>query len=360
MPSLNDYLAEGSRIYFSSLKNTLYHKKYPGTAKQICQQIIKDCWNGEYFQISTNNFSQFWTRDFGFCTASLLSLGYEKEVHKTLKYALNSFKEAGKITTTINPKNKTYDFPYPAVDSLPWLIHSIRISKFNYSQYTQFLNEEIKKYFEYFIEKKSGLVKPELAVSSIKDFAIRKSSCYDNCLVGLLARDLAELKLINPFTSYDYNSIIERHFWDGQFYCDDLGHKDYVAGDANLFPFYVGFCRDKERLKSIIIKISEAKLDQPLPLKYTNSRQNIKFIPLELLFRNYESHSIWTHMGPLYIKLVQSVDKELAKKYKNEYKQLIEKQKNYPEVLNQHGRAFGSLVYHCDFGMIWAANYLML
>lgn len=65
-------------------------------------------------------------------------------------------------------------------------------------------------------------------------------------------------------------------------------------------------------------------------------------------------------MGPLYIKLVQSVDKELARKYKNDYKQLIEKQKNYPEVLNKRGRPFSSLVYHCDFGLLWAANYLTL
>jgi len=78
------------------------------------------------------------------------------------------------------------------------------------------------------------------------------------------------------------------------------------------------------------------------------------------LFRNYESDSVWTHLGPLFIKVVQHYDSELAKTYKEKYRELIEKQGNYPEVLTAEGKLFKSAVYYCDSGMLWAANYVML
>ena len=99
MASVIDYLTQGSRIFLTSLKNRFFRKKYKGTAEQICRQIVKDCYNGRYFQTSTQNFRQFWTRDFGWCTASLLKLGYQKEVAQTIRYALNRFK---KYTNTFN------------------------------------------------------------------------------------------------------------------------------------------------------------------------------------------------------------------------------------------------------------------
>ncbi len=63
-------------------------KKYKGNANAICKQIIKDCWNGKYFQVSAGHFTSFYVRDFGWCVDSLMKLGYKKEVHKTLDYVL--------------------------------------------------------------------------------------------------------------------------------------------------------------------------------------------------------------------------------------------------------------------------------
>ncbi len=354
------YLAEGSRIFLTSWKHRIAPKKYEGNASEICQQIVKECWNGSFFQTSTGHFSQFWTRDFGWCTQSLLSLGYEVEVHKTIRYALHRFMKHEGITTTITPQGRPYNFPKHAVDSLPWLVHSIKVSKFTYYPFKSFLNKQIHAFFETFINPHTGLVKPELYVSSMKDFAKRKSSCYDNCMVARLAQDVEKLGLDNPFKEFNYPSLIKRHFWNGNYFYDDLTKKEYAAGDANIFPFIFGIITDKDMLHSAMQHIHAANLDEPFPLKYTSERKNVSFILEEIFLRNYESNALWMHMGPLYVKLLQHVNKERAKQYKEKYKELIEKHQNFLEVFNPDGTPFSTPFYYCDSGMLWAANYLTL
>jgi len=360
MTSPLHYATQGTRIFLQSLKNKIKPHRYFGTAEDICKLTVDDCWNGRFFQTSTNNFPQFWTRDFAWCTQSLLKLGHEEKVHHTLRYAINNFKHHNKITTTITPGGKPFDFPTAAVDSLPWFIHSIRVSKFPYYDNRGFLNLQIQHFFKEFIDPNTGLVKVDLHVSSMKDFAVRKSSCYDNCMVGMLAADIVELKLVNPFEKYDYPALLKEHFWNGTFFFDDLTKKMYAAGDANIFPFITGLIADRALLASALHSIDGAQLAEPFPLKYTSTRHHVTFAWQEVLMRNYEGTTIWTHMGPLYIKLLQHVDKDKAALYKERYKQTIEKYGNYLEVFNPDGTPYKTPFYTCDQGMLWAANYLTL
>jgi len=361
MTAILDYLAQGPRIFLSSIKNKISPKKYNGTAPEICTQIVKDCWQGRYFQTSMQNFPHFWTRDFGWCTVSLLKLGYQKEVQHTLRFALNAFSQHGKITTTITPKGKPFDFPTMAVDSLPWLIHSIKLSKMPYFAYHDFLNKEIAHFYREVINPITGLVRPDKNFSSMKDLSKRKSSCYDNCMVAMLERDLKGLKLDNPFQKADYPALIKKHFWNGKFFFDDLSQQDYVAGDANLFPFVLGIITDKEMMISAIKAVRAEKLDEPLPLRYTASRNGIPFIWEEKIFlRNYEGNTCWTHMGLLYAKLMQQIDPALAEEYKKRYAEAIEKYKGFVEVFAADGKPYSSWGYAADRSMLWAANYLTL
>ena len=357
--SIIDDSMQGFRIFVSSMKNRIHPQKFEGNAEVICRQIVKNCWNGRFFQTSVNNFPQFWTRDFGWCVQSLINLKYEQEVHQTLRYALNRFKKARKVTAILTPHGKAIDFPVRAVDSLPWLIHAIKVSKFPYYSYRHFLNYQINRFFKEMVDSEKGLVKLK-HFSSIKDHAIRKSSCYDNCMVAMLAKDLEQLKLDNPFKNFNYSDLLKKHFWNGKFFFDDLNRRDYVAGDANLFPFLLGIINNKEMLKLSIVSIQEAKLDDPFPLKYTSSREGVKFIWQELFARNYESNSIWMHLGLLYVKLMQQVDRGKALEHKKKYGQLIEKHNNLLEVFDSCGKPYSSLFYYCDSGMLWAANYLAL
>jgi len=366
------YFTEGSRILMSSLKQRFSSKVYDGTAQEICTAIVAECWNGRFYQTSAGgNFAQFWTRDFGMCTASLLKLGKKEEVHQTLRYALHRFREHKKITTTITPPPQVptsyreplgtpYDFPRSAIDSLAWLIHSLALSKFQIYEYHDFLQQEVMKFFTRFIDPVTGLVKGSVKTSSIKDFAIRKSSCYDNCMVGMLARDLDALKMVNPLAKYDYPVLLLQYFWNGKYFYDDLQKLPYVAGDANVFPFVCGLVRNEQVLRSALLEVQKAGLDTPFPLKYTHSRSGVRFIPQELLLWNYESTSIWMHMGPLYVKLVAQIDPVKAQDYKEMYTRIIEKHKNYIEVFTADGKPYRSVYYAADRGMLWAVNYLTL
>lgn len=361
MASFIDHVTQGSRIFLSSLKSRIKPQKYDGNADQICHAIIQDCFNGTFFQTSTTNFSQFWTRDFGWCTHSLIKLGYTKQVHKTLRYALNRFKQYNQITTTITPSGKPFNFPTLAIDSLAWLIHAIRISKFPYYSYKKFLNTQISSTLKKVLDQTTGLIKPNVHLSSIKDLAIRKSSLYDNCMLAMLKMDLAHLKhLSNPLKKYNYSDLIKRHFWQGSFFYDDLSKQDHVAGDANLFPFVLGIIADPKMIKAAIHSIEHNHLDTPLPLKYTSSREHINWVWHELFLRNYESHAIWLHLSPLYIKLLEQHDENKAKHLKAKLTQLIELHRTYPEVLTKDGKLYSSPFYVCDRGMLWAANYLTL
>ncbi len=360
MPSLT-LIPEGIRLFISSWKQRLAPRQYAGDAREICQQIVKDCWNGQFFQASTTNFCQFWTRDFGWCTAALLKLGYQQEVKQTLKYALHRFYEAGKITTAITPQGKPFDFPAPAVDSLPWLIHSLRLAKFPIYQYKDFLRQQILKFVENVVNPYNGLVNADKHFSSMKDYALRQSSCYDNCMLALLARDLPEMKeLNNPLSKYNYPALLQQHFWNGKYFYDDLSRQEYVAGDANVFPFLLGMVKDEEMLRSALQEIRQANLDAPFPLKYTASRKKVKFIWEEVLVHNYEGNTIWTHLGPLYIKVVQQLDPQKASEYQQKYTEWIEREGNYVEVFLDNGKPFRTPFYCADRGMLWAANYLIL
>jgi len=356
------YLTEGLRIFRSSLRlKADGFTEYDGNAKAICGQIVEDCWNGRFFQTSTTNFPQFWTRDFGWCTASLLKLGYTEEVGKTLRYALDIFSQHGKLTTTISLRHTPFDFPKQAVDSLPWLLHSLALADNGelVEPFRPFLENETEKLVAIAVDQTTGLVKPK-HFSSIKDFAIRKSSCYDTCMLALLSQSLGKLRLANPLRDFDYEKLLREHYWNGRFFYDDLAKQDYVAADANIFPFALGIISDRSMLRSALGQVHLAGLDHPLPVKYTSKSAPVRFIWQERLMRGYERDATWLHLGPLYIALLSKIDRQQAQQHLGRYTRMIERYKTYPEVLTPAGKPFTSPFYHCDQGMLWAANYLTL
>lgn len=366
------HLSEALRIFIRSIKVKIKGvNKYQGNAEQICKKIVDDCFNGKYFQVSNGHFCEFYMRDFGWCVDSLVALGYRKKVLKTLDYVLFIYSKE-KLTTTITPKGKCVDIFDYSVDTLPFLIRSLRVCE-GYDiikKYKKFLEKEIKKCFDLCFDKKTSMVTQDRHFSSMKDEALRFSSTYDNCMIAMLSKDLDFLGLFNPFSKYDIKSRIKEELWNGEYFYDDMKKEKVVMGDSNVIPFWTGIfdVDDSEQNKDMLIKsirsIKDNGLDYPFPLKYNSdnysAKTKLKFNIVSKLVCGYEKNSIWMHMGPLYIDIVSKVDKKLALNYLNSYKKVIEKNHNFLEIFDFKGNPFKSPFYYSDEGMLWAVNYLYL
>jgi len=338
-------------------------KQYPGSAEEICEQVVKDCWNGKYFAGSAGHFSQFWLRDFCFSAEALAYLGYEKEVRQTLDWALGVYEKHNKITTTIFENEKPVNIFSESAESLPYIINtSKRFAPDLLKKYKKFLSLKINNYYIEFIDHKTGLIRQDIDFSGMKDAFKRKSACVDNCMVAMMASDLKKIRnLPNPFSEYDYEKLIKENFWTGKFFKDDLSGDDYLAGDANVIPFSTETIKDTGTLEQCIKAIQENELDKPFPLKYAVDYIEWKQRTLSNVFTsNYEGDTIWMNIGVLYIAQVAKANKQLARKYLKNYTRLIESHKNYLELFNPNGSVYKTLFYHADEGMIWAAIYLKL
>ncbi len=361
--SIRTHVEEGARIFSHSIARKIRgHRNYPGTSLEICRKVVRDCWNGNYFTVSSGHFCQFYSRDFGLCAEALLKLGYSNEIKKTLRFALETFRKKNSIAVALTPSGKPFDFPYYAIDSIPFMIRTLAMAKDNeiVDDYREFLNSEISKLFSIAIDKDTGLVKKNIFFSSIKDHAKRKCSCYDNVMIGMLKEELDRLNLTNPFKSYNYKKIIRDNFWNGSYFIDELNGEEYVSGDSNIFPFWTNLFTSREMLKKSLNSIISAGLDEPFPLKYVNEETKQKMIHYELLVRGWQADAIWMQMGPIYIKLLKKADKNRAEKHMRAYKSLIESNKNYIEVFDSKGKPFRTPFYRADEGMIWASLFLEL
>jgi hypothetical protein len=359
------YLKKGTHIFKRARRiKKRGLKKYSGNAEKICEHIIEDCWDNKhkYFRVSTGNFPEFWSRDFSWVCESLIKLGFKKQVKQTLEYALEIFEKNNKITTTISLKQKPFDFPYYAPDSLASILKCLTLLKDKkpVNNHKNFLEKEIDRFYKTAIDKKTGLIRKDRYFSSMKDFSKRKSSCYDNCMAFIIQNSSEKLKLKNPLKKYDYEKLIMKNFWKNNHFLDDLSGKDYIAGDANLFPFWSGLIKDKKIMKKAFESIKKEKLDKPLPLRYTTKDKDVRFIFWDMLIKDYEKDVVWTHMGLPYVELTGIIDKKLQEEYIKKYRELIEKYHNFPEVLKPNMDPYENFFYFCDGSMIWCANYLWL
>lgn len=360
---------ESLGMFFRKMKGVRGLPKHKGSPDEICREILRKCYNGRYFQASAGHFSLFYIRDFGICIEALLRLGYRKEVENTLKYALSCYERYEKITTTIKKNGVCKDFFNIAPDSLAFLLFSLRVSKADalVSEYRQFLEKEIARYYEAIVDKNTGLVKKGY-FSSIKDNAIRNSSCYDNCMLAMIRRNAGLLKLNNPFAKYNYPKLIYEHFWNKKegYFKDDLD-LDIPTGDANVFPYWCGIFKDRNMIKSSINAIQKNHLDKPFPLRYWKDKKAGSFLFIQsLLAPNYEGNTCWVHLGLCYMDVLAHLNdkqyKSLLKEHIRQYTNMIIEHKNFLEVytIKSDGQAvpYRSLFYHCDDSMIWCSKYL--
>ncbi len=341
-------------------RKLLGFKEYKGTDREICTQVIENCYNGKYFQTSNGHFKDFYIRDFSWCVKPLIKLGYQKEVKNTLQWALKQYQENNTVTTTITPSGKPLNMFYPSADSLPSLIKSLQIlnDKDLIKENLDFLKRQAEEYVK-LIDLDTGLVKENLTLSSIKDHYKRKSCVYDNVHVALLSKQLKQLGIENPLSQYNYKKILNDTFWNGSYFQEDKESKR-ISSDANIFPYYLEIFQEKSMLKKSLEVIHQERLDHPFPLKYTKVRNKRQELFIARFIPNYEGNSIWMHLGLLYLTLLNKIDKEKTRYHLEQYKTLIETHQNFLELFHPNGKPFSTVLYKTDEAMLWAAMYLDL
>ncbi len=340
-------------------------KRYSGSEEDISRAIIRSCWNktDNHFQVSSGHFTDFYCRDFGMCAEALVKLGYRKQVIQSLDYALNKFKAHGRITTSISPEGKCFDFPYYGADSLPFIIHSLKVAKDKklIIKYRSFITEEIKYYCTKVFDKDTHLIRSDRHFSSMKDYAQRSSSCYSNCMLFMLADDLDSLKIRHRFPKTKIQREILQTFWNGKYFYDDSSCKKAITGDANTYPFWCGVTDSKKVFSLCMESMEQAGLTRPFPLKYSSSSKKVnKMHLLEAFSGGYERDSIWMHLGLCFFDVVKRFDKKRFNTYMKQYATLIRRHKNFLEVYDANGLPFHTPFYFTDESMSWVSKYLSL
>lgn len=359
-----DNIRFGMRIFLSDLKRRKKgFKQYEGNARQICNQIIKDCWSDKYFKGSAGHFSDFWLRDFCFSLKGLIKMGYKEECKKTLRYALKKYEEYDDIATIITPKGKpNFNITF-GWENVAYILRCIIVLKDYESLEThrEFLNSKVAYYFEKFVEKDTGLPIKGYSFTSMKDFAKRKQACVDVCFLAETKKNLEILGLNNPFKNYNYKKLLIEKYWTGNYFLDDLSGRRYLSGDANVIPFWLGLIKDRKMLNRVIKAFEKHKFDKPMPLKYTHhAEEGINFHIVEIFLSGYEKSATWPQLGLMYISLIKKYDRKKAKRYMDKFKKVIESYKNFPELFTHDMKPFKTPFYYCDEGMIWAAMYIEL
>lgn len=337
-----------------------HFKRYEGNAKQICETILKELWNGTYLETGKGNYPQFWSRDFGVMLPYLIALGYKKECERTLAYALERFKKKGKITTQITPKGKPVSFPnVPSPDSIALIFRSVTLlnNRELQKKYEGFLQKEAKRYQEEILDKE-GKIRRHQHFSGMRDHAIRDAASYDLVMSYVMQQACKKLRI--AFIQTDYKKTLLANYWNGEYFNDDMSNNT-LSADANIYPFYYGLITEKKKLKKVINNIQEKGLDKPFPIKYVaDKKEKGKMIWKEIFSKDWEADAIWPWAGLPYIEILARIDNKKATEHLKKYEQLIEKHGTFIEVYDKEGKPYKSPFFSTGEAMIWASMFLKL
>ncbi len=358
---------EALRIYFRRRMQKTHHR-FNGEPRDILQSIAKHNWNGKYFQASQGNFKSFYIRDFGISVEALIYMGHTRNVYDTLEFAMDTYVKHDKITTTITPDGIPIDFFDYGIDSIPFLIRSIRIARAFYlaRKHADFLNSKIDEFYKKVFDEDKNIVYINKNFSTMRDNYNRKSSMYSNCCVAMLSKELEQLRenkvfLHNPFKKWNPKKTLKDRFWVGTHFLDDISETHYVAADANIVPFLFEIFTDKGMMETALNTIVSHRLDKPIPAKYTAEPIKSKEKKLlSFIAKNYEGNTCWTNLGVLLMQVTAKVNKVLLRHYMDIFIEMLEEERNFLELFNPDGSKYMTPFYMYDEGMLWSAVFFQI
>lgn len=336
---------------------------FEGTASQICEQIVDELWDGDFFRTSLGHFNFFWMRDFGTVSLSLVRLGYTKHVHDTISWALFHFQRSGDVTLCIDHTGNTFNAPeQKTVDALPWLLHTISVSDYPLNNMERhFIEHMLRRYIKMFLDPVNGSLK-SMRYSEMRDAVYYDRSAYSLALIARMAKCAKDLELQGfIFPEEIYQKELLEKYWNGEFF-----KADYVtnvwSSECALMPFFLGVIDNKKMAEATFDYINKSKLNEPYPLQYCQQPYvfNYRFGMGKVLMNNYTGTTIWTWHGTFYLHLLKKYKRPEYKEQYRRFSKLIERHGTYPELVNPDGSWYKTPIYRSDPGMVWAALFLEL
>jgi len=351
---------------YRQIKNRYFGKieRFPGNAKEICQQIVDRLWYGDFYRTSLGHYNFFWMRDFGTVAQSLVNLNQTTHVHHTLRWALRHYQRADTVKLCIDKAGNVFNAPGRAsIDGLAWLLHSLVVSNYELNDdEKKFLNKELRKYSSMFLDE-SGDILPDIMFAEMRDAVYYDRSAYAIALVGRLAQCAEKLNLVDfHFAPERYRDILIHDYWTGDYFRADRSTQTF-SSDSALIPLFLGIVDDEEMVNKTMDYINLKKLNEPYPLHYGEVPEK----PLRYRFGmgpfampNYTETSIWTWHATYYLHLLHRYHRpEYEAQYKK-FSELIERHGSYPELTQPDGSWYYAPFYRADPGMVWAALFLEL
>lgn len=214
------------------------------------------------------------------------------------------------------------------------------------------------------------LTKGSVALSGAKDITPRRCAFYDNVIFWKTTSLASQLGIHEPTgESIEHwrrrvkETIIE-HFWDetAGYFLEQLSpeakRQRHYASDW-LIVLATGFLdltkpRDRRLARRIVDYIIRTKLDEPLPLRYhADPRRNEQVWAVRFGVASYGNRAIWSFWGMEYIKMLLQLgrlesDPALivrAERHLASYRAVMERERGFPEVLDERGRLLKTGLY---------------
>lgn len=337
-------------------------ERFDGNAEEICNQIVARLWTGDFYKTSLGHFDFFWMRDFGTVAESLTRTGQGQRVRHTLKWALKHWRRSASITTCVDKYGNCFNAPMHAVDTIPWLLHSLVVSDYELNKSERkFLERQLRKYCKKYLDT-TGHIRP-IKFAEQRDAVVYDRSAYAVTLVGRMAWCVEQLQLGGfPYKLQKYQEELITRYWNGQYFNADRS-TDAFSAECALFPFFLGVIEDEALAGATFDYITDNNYDDPFPMIYTKQPAAFRyhwwmtapFMP------QYEGNTLWSWHGMFYLHSLRRFGRpEFTRQRERFAKGMIEQHKTFPEMLNKDGSWYYAPVYRGDPGMVWAALYVDL
>lgn len=339
--------------------------RYPGSAEEICEQVVRRCFQPEqrFFMTSPSSYPEFWARDFGRCVPALLSLGFEREVVETYRYALDRYEREGAFALVVTPAGRLFDFPAGyAPDGFAFFLHGLAQlgDRDLVARHRAFIERESDRFASVVVDPQTGLVRRNVLFSEAQDNAIRDSSCYSNAACFLARRSLQDLGIRNPLAPFDYREILEG-FWEKDHFVDDMRRPPFPSGDAQILPFWCGALGSagamSDRLDTVLAWMDDHGLNTPLPSRYGNGPHPGRRMHLVHRINPWQAGAVWTCLGLHLLEVLRDAHHPRFPSELERFRAMVERERCFPEVLDaETGSLFCSSVVLSEDSMLWAAN----